>query len=155
MGALSSCKTVTSDSVTNSLQTEIKSSGILTESLVPEPIEIKLSDLPEPYATKSARNPPNVIPVPENPILRVPSGFEVNVFADNLKHVRWMSLTPEGEVLAVQSRQNKINLLLDENQDGVAEVRRIFANSNNGLDQPLGMTFAGHSFYRITYKGTN
>ena len=125
----------------------IPAEGIATQSLTPSPIEITLSDLPEPYATESASNSPNVIPVPDNPVLRVPPGFEVNVFADNLPSVRWMTLTPEGDVLAVQSRQDKITLLQDKDRDGVAEVSQIFGDRNNNLDQPLGVTFASGSFY--------
>ena len=120
---------------------------IATESFTPTPIEITLADLPAPYATDSASKPPNVIPVPENPVLQVPAGFSVNVYADNLPDVRWMTLTPDGDVLAVQSKQNKINLLQDKDSDGVAEVKQLFGDRNNNLDQPLGMTFAGNSFY--------
>ncbi|MGL5076939.1 MAG: PQQ-dependent sugar dehydrogenase, partial [Waterburya sp.] len=61
--------------------------------------------------------------------------------------VRWLTLTPDGDVLAVQSKQNKINLLKDQNQDGVAEVKQVFGDRSNNLDQPLGMTFANNSFY--------
>ena len=120
---------------------------IATQPLTPSPIEITLADLPEPYATESASNSPNVIPVPDNPVLQVPPGFEVNVFADKLPSVRWMTLTPEGDVLAVQSRENKVVLLQDKDGDGVAEVNRTFGDRSNNLDQPLGVTFAGGSFY--------
>jgi len=120
---------------------------ITTESLAPTPIEITLEDLPQPYATQSASKPPKVISVPDNPVLQVPQGFAVNVFADNLPDVRWMTLTPDGDVLAVQSKQNKINLLQDKDRDGVAEVQQVFADQTNNLDQPLGMTFAAGSFY--------
>lgn len=130
----------------NSIANEA-SSEIAVQSFTPKPIEITLDDLPEPFATESARKPPNVIPVPDNPVLQVPEGFSVNVFADNLPDVRWMTLTPEGDVLAVQSRQNKINLLQDRDRNGVAEVIELFGDRNNNLDQPLGMTFAGDSFY--------
>ena len=124
-----------------------QTSQIATENLSPTPIEITLADLPEPYATESASKSPNVIPVPDDPTLQVPPGFEVNVYADNLPSVRWMTVTPDGDVLAVQSRQNKIALLQDKNSDGVAEVRQTFGDRNNNLDQPLGVTFAGGSFY--------
>ena len=147
IGMLSGCNLVPSASVVDSVNVKAQSSTISTEPLTPKPIEITLTDLPEPYATKSVSNSPNVIPVPDNPVLQVPPGFTVNVFADNLPDVRWMSLTPEGNVLAVQSRQNKINLLQDKNNDGVAEVIQIFAEKGNNLDQPLGMTFAAGSFY--------
>ena len=137
---LTGCNSV-ADSVTTT------PTQISTESFTPTPIEITLADLPAPYATDSASKPPNVIPVPDNPVLNVPAGFSVNVFADNLPSVRWMTLTPDGDVLAVQSKQNKINLLQDKNNDGVAEVKQLFGDRNNNLDQPLGMTFAGDAFY--------
>ena len=121
--------------------------AISTQDLSPTPIEITLADLPQPFATESASNSPNVISVPENPSLQVPPGFEVNVYADNLPSVRWMNITPDGDVLAVQSKQNKITLLQDKDSDGVAEVRQTFGDRNNNLDQPLGVTFAGDSFY--------
>ena len=120
---------------------------ITTENLTPTPIEITLADLPEPYATESVSNSPNVIPVPNNPTLKVPPGFAVNIYADNLPSVRWMTTTPDGDVLAVQSKQNVITLLQDKDNDGVAEVRQTFGDRNNNLDQPLGVTFAGDSFY--------
>lgn len=135
------------NSLPDLVATEISPTQIDTQSFAPTPIEITLKDLPEPYATESASNPPNVIPVPEKPVLQVPEGFSVNVFADNLPDVRWMTLTPDGNVLAVQSRQNKINLLQDKDGDGVAEVEGIFGDRENNLDQPLGMTFADDSFY--------
>lgn len=129
------------DSIARSPQTTIT-----TQPLTPSPIKITLADLPKPYATESASNSPNLIPVPDNPVLQVPAGFQVNVFADNLPSVRWMNVTPDGDVLAVQSKQNKITLLQDKDLDGVAEVKQTFGDRQNNLDQPLGITFAGGSF---------
>ena len=143
---LTGCNSVPATSVANSASEQTQPKTISTKSFTPKPIKITLADLPKPYATNSASKSPNVIPVPDNSVLQVPPGFAVNVFADNLKDVRWMTLTPDGDVLAVQSRQNKIALLQDKNKDGVAEVDRVFANQSNGLDQPLGMTFAKNSF---------
>ena len=128
-------------------QTAQITTQVTTQELTPTPIKITLADLPQPYATESVNNAPNVIPVPENPILQVPSGFKVNVFADNLPSVRWMTVTPDGDVLAVQSKENKITLLQDNDKDGVAEVKQTFGDRTNNLDQPLGVTFAGNSFY--------
>jgi glucose/arabinose dehydrogenase len=88
-----------------------------------------------------------VIPVPDRPTLQVPAGFKVNVFANNLPDVRWMTVTPDGDVLAVQSKQDKITLLQDKNNDGVAEIKQTFGDRNKNLDQPLGVTFAGDAFY--------
>jgi glucose/arabinose dehydrogenase len=120
---------------------------IKTQNLTPTPIKITLADLPQPYATESASNSPQVIPVPKQPTLQVPAGFKVNVFANNLPDVRWMTVTPDGDVLAVQSKQDKITLLQDKNNDGVAEIKQTFGDRNNNLDQPLGVTFAENAFY--------
>jgi glucose/arabinose dehydrogenase len=120
---------------------------ISTQPLTPEPIRITLEDLPQPFATNSASKPPHVVPIPENPTLNVPSGFQVNVFADNLDRPRWLALTPQGDVLVTETRANRIRLLRDEDGDGVAEVRQTFADASNGLDIPFGMTFAGDSFF--------
>lgn len=143
ISTLTGCNTY-SASVPKTASTQ---ASIQTEELTPTPIEITLADLPQPYATDSASNSPNVIPVPDNPILQVPPGFRVNLFADDLPSVRWMTVTPEGDVLAVQSQQNKITLLQDKDLDGVAEVRETFGDRSNNLNQPLGVTFAGGSFY--------
>ncbi|MGF1591494.1 MAG: PQQ-dependent sugar dehydrogenase [Pleurocapsa sp.] len=143
---ITGCNSIPPTSVADSL-TQTSQTNIATQPLTPSPIEITLADLPEPYATESANNSPNVIPIPDNPVLQVPPGFRVNVFADNLPSVRWMTVTPDGDVLAVQSRENKIVLLQDKDRDGVAEIQQTFGDRNNGLDQPLGVTFAGNSFY--------
>lgn len=120
---------------------------ISTQPLTPSPIRIALADLPLPFATNSASKSPNVVPIPANPRLNVPAGFEVNVFAEGLDRPRWLALTPQGDVLVTETRQNRITLLSDPNGDGVAEVKQIFAAAGNGLNQPFGMTFAGNYFF--------
>lgn len=151
LGSLVNCSPSPTALVTDSInnKTEVKSDNktIPTQAFEPQAIAITIEDLPKPYATKSVSNSPNVIPVPDNPLLQVPERFKVKVFADNLKGIRWMTLTPDGDVLAVQSRRDRISLLQDRDKDGVAEVNKLFAASENGLNQALGMTFAGNSFY--------
>ena len=120
---------------------------VRTEPLSPAPIRIKPADLPKPFDTQSASQSPNVVPIPQNPTLRVPAGFTVNVFAENLDRPRWLALTPTGDVLVTETRENRIRLLRDTNGDGVADVRKTFADSGNGLNIPLGMAFADGSFF--------
>lgn len=144
IGTLSGCSYVLSTSTADSPRPQ---QTISTTSFQPTPININVADLPQPFATKSASKSPKVIPLPKKPALKVPQGFEVNIFADQLPDVRWMTLTPDGDVLAVQSKQNKIVLLQDQNQDGIAETKHLFADQASGLDQPLGMSFAKNSFY--------
>lgn len=118
-----------------------------TKPLSPQPIRIVATSLPQPGATESASKPPQVIPIPASPVLRVPPGFVVNVFADNLDAPRWLALTPTGDVLVTETRQNRIMLLRDANGDGVAEIKMTFASAQNGLNIPFGMAFADRYFF--------
>lgn len=120
---------------------------VQTQNFSPEPIRISVASLPKPFATDSASKSPDVVPIPQNPTLRVPQGFTVNVFADNLDSPRWLALTPSGEVLVTETRWNRIRLLNDTNGDGVADTNKIFANTQNGVNIPFGMTFADDSFF--------
>lgn len=120
---------------------------VRTEPLSPTPIRITVADLPKPFASESASKSPDVVPIPDNPTLRVPAGFTVNVYAENLDRPRWLALTPSGDVLVTETRQNQIRLLRDTNGDGVADVNKIFASSENGLNIPFGMAFADDSFF--------
>lgn len=121
--------------------------SIQTETLSPQPIRITVDQLPQPYASESASKSPDVVPIPANPVLRVPPGFVVNVYAEGLNRPRWLALTPSGDVLVTETPENRIRLLRDANGDGVAEVKKTFATANNGLNRPLGMAFAGGSFF--------
>lgn len=118
-----------------------------TKPLSPQPIRIVATSLPQPFASQSASKPPQVVPIPASPVLQVPPGFVVNVFADNLDAPRWLALTPTGDVLVTETRQNRIALLRDANGDGVAEVRKTFASAQNGLNIPFGMAFAERYFF--------
>lgn len=120
---------------------------VRTERLTPQPIFISLRKLPAPYATESASKSPQVVPIPQNPVLKVPAGFQVNVYAEGLEAPRWLALTPSGDVLVTETRANRIRLLRDTNGDGVADVNKTFATAENGVDIPFGMTFADNSFF--------
>ncbi|NES20538.1 MAG: sorbosone dehydrogenase family protein [Symploca sp. SIO3E6] len=120
---------------------------ITTETLNPQPINITLDSLPQPFATNSAFKRPKVVAIPQNPILKVPSGFEVNVYADGLENPRWLALTPNGEVLVTETRKNRIRLLHDSDGDGVADVNQTFATGENGVNIPFGMAFADNFFF--------
>lgn len=120
---------------------------INTEILTPQAIRITIDKLPQPYATSSASKSPNVIAIPNNPTLQVPEGFQVNVFAEGLDKPRWLALTPSGDVLVTETRQNRIRLLRDTNGDGIADVTKTFAQKQNGLNIPFGMAFADGYFF--------
>lgn len=155
---LGSCQSIAFDAQTDqpetSESTEIASepsvpnnSQIPTRPLVPEPIRISLDDLPALYASDSASKTPRVIPPPENASLNVPEGFTVNIFAQGLDRPRWLALTPDGDVLVTETRQNRIQRLSDPDGDGVAEQKATFATASNGLNIPFGMAFTEDYFF--------
>ncbi|NET58470.1 MAG: sorbosone dehydrogenase family protein [Symploca sp. SIO2E6] len=120
---------------------------IATETLNSQPINITLDSLPQPFATNSAFKRPQVVAIPQNPILKVPMGFKVNVYADGLEGPRWLALTPSGDVLVTETRKNRIRLLRDSNGDGAADVNQTFASEQNGVNIPFGMAFANNFFF--------
>jgi glucose/arabinose dehydrogenase len=122
-------------------------SQIAVRNLQPKPVKISISELPPPYKTESASRPPEVIPIPEKPSFQVPPGFKVNIFAENLESPRWLALTPTGEVLVTETKENRIRLLKDSNKDGVADRRTTFLSEKNGLNIPFGMSFSQDSFF--------
>ncbi len=98
-------------------------------------------------------------------------GLQVNAFATDLEHPRWIEILPNGDVLvaealgvaepvkslfdyaiistmeragAVGVSPNRIMRLRDADGDGVAEVRDVFLD---GLNQPFGMALVAGMFY--------
>jgi glucose/arabinose dehydrogenase len=99
---------------------------------------VRPADLPRPYLTSSAANPPRVVARPGGATLRVPPGFVANVFAENLGHPRWIEVAPNGDVFLAESALGKITLLRDADGDGRAEMITTFAE---GFSRPHGMAF--------------
>jgi glucose/arabinose dehydrogenase len=120
---------------------------VYVDQLMPERIQIALEDLPAPYASESASQSPRVIAQPKDAFLQVPQGFTVNVFAEGLEKPRWLALTPDGDVLVTETRENKIQRLIDADKDGIAEGKETFATAQNGLNIPFGMAFTNDSFF--------
>ncbi len=100
-------------------------------------------------------------------------GFQVEVFARNLDHPRWLYVLPNGDVLVAESdappkpdkgqglrgwiaakimaragsggpSANRITLLRDTNGDGTPETRSAFLEN---LHSPFGMTLVGDQLY--------
>src|SRR5438034_2268111 len=106
--------------------------------------EIRFEQLPAPFATPSAGNPPSVGSPPPNAQLHLPPGFRIAVYASGLDDPRTMLLAPNGDVLVAEPGAGKITLLRDENRDGIAEKKFNFAG---GLREPFGLAFNGPWLY--------
>ena len=91
--------------------------------------EIRADQLPAPYATSSATNPPRVVAQPAGARLQVPRGFAISVFAEGLDDPRHMIQAPNGDVLVSEPGAGKITILRDGK-------RYTFAS---GLNDPYGL----------------
>ncbi len=111
---------------------------------VGERFEVRVGDLPPPYASPSATNSPERIDRPADATLDVPEGFRANIFASGLAHPRWMTVAANGDVLLAQPRAGEVTLLRDADGDGAAERREAFAG---GLDRPHGLAIEGGHLY--------
>lgn len=105
--------------------------------------ELRAEDLPAPFATESATNPPLVRPS-TTATLAVPPGFRVNVFADGLEHPRNMVVLPNGMVMLAQPRLGEVSLLNDGDGDGVADLVGPYVS---GLLRPHGLALYGGFLY--------
>ncbi|OLB51602.1 MAG: hypothetical protein AUI08_02735 [Gemmatimonadetes bacterium 13_2_20CM_2_65_7] len=76
--------------------------------------------------------------------LRVPAGFKISVFAQNLEGVRFLALGPGNAVYATQPRAGLVVKLTDANHDGVADSTITVVS---GLRQPFGLAFRGDTMY--------
>jgi glucose/arabinose dehydrogenase len=99
------------------------------------------------------------------------AGLKANAFASGLKHPRWITVLPNGDVTVAEALQpagqpktlfehamvatmrraaaigtspNRITLLRDADGDGVAEQRHVLLDQ---LSQPFGMALLGDTFY--------
>ena len=98
----------------------------------------KITDLPPPYATRSASNPPRVVPKPVSAAPRVPPGFQVELFAANLRDPRTVRVAPNGDIFVAESEPGRIRVLRAADGAAKPSSNDVFAS---GLDQPFGIAF--------------
>ena len=80
--------------------------------------------LPEPQAPRP--NPSRVVPRPESTMPKVPAGFTVDIYADNIQAPRMMEWAPNGDLFVSQTAPNIVAVLRDTNNDGRADQRSVF-----------------------------
>ncbi|HJS88084.1 MAG TPA: PQQ-dependent sugar dehydrogenase [Acetobacteraceae bacterium] len=96
------------------------------------------ADMPAPYATESAGNPPRVIPRPSGASLHAPPGFTVEPFATGLNRPRMVRVAPDGEIFVAETDAGRVRLM--RAPDGAARPSEnvVFAD---GLRDPFGIAF--------------
>jgi glucose/arabinose dehydrogenase len=116
-----------------------------------------------------------VTPWPDGATPKAPEGFEVAAFARGLDSPRGLAALPNGDILVAESTTNakppaeqdekakgqvrsgsagvsanRITLLHDADQDGIAETRHILLS---GLNQPFGIAYASDHLYVANTDG--
>jgi glucose/arabinose dehydrogenase len=92
--------------------------------------------LPAPFATKSAGNPPEETMPPKGFLPTVPAGFQISLFASDFKEPRWLAVAPNGDIFLADTHGGAIYILRDPQQTGGALQRVTFLR---GLDEPFGI----------------
>jgi glucose/arabinose dehydrogenase len=100
--------------------------------------KIASQNLPKPYATDSAPNAPQVVARPPDAWPKAPSGFVVQLFAEQLNNPRLIRTAPNGDVFLAESSGGSIKVFRGITRDGKPEQTSVFAS---GLNQPYGIAF--------------
>ncbi len=98
---------------------------------------IAVTDLPEPYATDSARNDPVLVPRPIDAWPQVLPGFKVTQYVTGLVNCRLIRTAPNGDLFVAESQAGRVKVFRGVRR-GKAEKMGEFAT---GLNQPFGIAF--------------
>jgi glucose/arabinose dehydrogenase/cytochrome c2 len=99
---------------------------------------VRAQDLPKPFASAAARNFPRVAPAPApaDRNLKVPAGFRIEVFAENLEGPRKMLVAPNGDIFVATTQGGKVRILRPNAEGTRPQLNGYFAE---GLSQPYGL----------------
>jgi glucose/arabinose dehydrogenase len=100
--------------------------------------KITVADLPQPFATESARNGARLVPRPADAWPQAPAGFKVDLYATGLEGPRQIRRAPNGDFFVAETRAGQIRVFRGRGPDGKPEQVSVFAG---GLRQPFGIAF--------------
>ena len=100
--------------------------------------KITVADLPEPFASKSSNNGPEVVARPANAWPVAPAGFKVEMYASGLDNPRLLRTAPNGDIFLAESDPGKILVFRGMSGDGKAGQTETFVS---GLKHPYGIAF--------------
>ncbi len=100
--------------------------------------KITVSDLPQPFATKSSSNGPEHGKRPEGAWPITLPGFKVNLFAESVPEPRELRAAPNGDIFASESNSGQVEVFRGLTADGKLEEKSVFAT---GLKQNFGIAF--------------
>ncbi len=100
--------------------------------------KITVADLPQPYATQSAENGPQLVARPENAWPVALPGFKVGLYAGALDNPRTLRTAPNGDIFLTESDPGRIRVYRGLTSDGKPEQSAVFTS---GLKHPYGLAF--------------
>lgn len=100
--------------------------------------KITVADLPQPYATASAENGPDVVSRPKDVWPSAPPGFKVDLYASGFNEPRLLRTAPNGDIFMAETGAGRIRMFRGMTSDGKPEESAIFAT---GLNRPYGLAF--------------
>ena len=100
--------------------------------------KITTADLPKPFATESARNPPTLVPRPADVWPQTLPGFKVDLYATGLDGPRQIRVAPNGDFFVAESRAGQVKVFRGVDKGGKPKQVSVFAT---GLNRPFGMAF--------------
>jgi len=76
--------------------------------------------------------------------IKLPSGFEISIYADNVPNARSMTLSPNGTLFVGTRNAGNVYAILDKDQDNIADEVITIAR---GLNMPNGVAFRDGALY--------
>jgi glucose/arabinose dehydrogenase/mono/diheme cytochrome c family protein len=100
--------------------------------------KITVKDLPDPLATASSGNGPQLVPRPKDAWPKVLPGFKVELYAADLDEPRLIRTAPNGDFFVAESRAGVIRVFRGITDEGKPTQSETFAT---GLNRPFGINF--------------
>jgi glucose/arabinose dehydrogenase/mono/diheme cytochrome c family protein len=100
--------------------------------------KITVQDLPQPFASKSADNGPQLVARPLDAWPKAPAGFKVELYAAGLENPRLIRTAPNGDIFLAESDPGRIRVFRGLTSDGKPEQMQVYTS---GLEQPYGIAF--------------
>lgn len=114
-----------------SLFAMLVATAVFSFRLLADDRPVNWSELPEPYATPSARNAPMLVGQPDGVELALPEGFVVEPFITGMVSPRYMIHGPSGEILVSDMHVGKVYVIQGRERTLLL----------SGLDTPYGLAF--------------
>ncbi|HZV86449.1 MAG TPA: PQQ-dependent sugar dehydrogenase [Candidatus Binatus sp.] len=100
--------------------------------------KVTVKDLPDPLATASSGNAPQLVPRPKDAWPKVLPGFKVELYAADLDEPRLIRTAPNGDFFVAESRAGTIRVFRGITDEGKPMQSETFAT---GLNRPFGINF--------------